>query len=127
MIRNIIALLGVGALFAGSASIAHSQSTVPSPSEDGSVTLSGESLRTVEGRTIKDSLTFFSETSLTTQNNSEGTQAVGEQSDSSFLLNEKIELVIGDTLNSGDPLELFPNSGDRGDSERVKFQLDLGD
>ncbi|NEP00982.1 MAG: hypothetical protein F6K58_20445 [Symploca sp. SIO2E9] len=127
MIRKILALLGIGAFFAGSASIAHSQAPVPSPSEDGSVTLSGESLRTVEGRTINDSLTFFSETSLNTQNNPEGAEAVGGKSDSGFLLNEKLELVIGDTLNSGDPLELFPNSGDRGDSERVKVQVELGD
>lgn len=127
MIRKLLALLGIGALVTGFASIAHGQSDVPSPLEDTSVTLSGASLSTVEGRTIHDALTFFSETSLTTQNNSEGTEAVGEKPDSGFQLNEKLELVIGDTLNSGDPLELFPNSGDRDNAGKVEVQLELGD
>lgn len=118
MIRQILLVSGIGAVVVGLASTANAQSTPPSTSNNGSVTLSGQSLRTVENRSIdSDFQIFFNDNSQTSQN-AQGTP--------SSLSNEnRLNVVFGDTLNPNTPFT-FPNSGDVGDSERVKLQIQVG-
>ncbi|MGQ4648514.1 hypothetical protein [Lyngbya aestuarii] len=129
MIPKTLVILGIGAVVAALAPLAHGQSSTPtklSNSDDDSVTLSGESLRTVEGRRLSGSdYQYFSpEASQVTGD----VEAVNDNSQPSFRINEdlNLELVVGDTLNSREALDLFPNAGEPGDPERVKVQVELG-
>ncbi len=137
MLRQTIVVLGIGALAIGLTPIANAQSTTPSSSENGSVTLSGESLQTIENRSLSsDYPTFFNGASPDTQGNSarpSQTVNVGrlrrstpQKSPLDGVLNENVDVVVGDTLNPSLPLTSFPNSGDAGDNDRVRLQLQLG-
>ncbi|MEW6498040.1 MAG: hypothetical protein AB1589_36895 [Cyanobacteriota bacterium] len=121
MIRQILLVSGIGAVVAGLASTANAQSTRPSTSNNGSVTLSGQSLRTIENRSIdNDFQIFFNGTSQ------KGTNAArGAQSPLSSSNEDRLNVVFGDTLDPETPFT-FPNSGDVGDSERVKVQVQVG-
>lgn len=121
MIRQILLVSGIGAVVAGLASTANAQSTLPSSSNNGSVTLSGQSLRTIENRSIdNDFQIFFNGTSQ------KGTNAArGAQSPLSSSNEDRLNVVFGDTLDPETPFT-FPNSGDVGDSERVKVQVQVG-
>jgi len=127
MIPKTLVILGIGVVVAGLAPLAQGQSSPSaelSNSDDDSVTLSGESLRTVEGRTLSgaDYQYFSPEVSPVTGD----VEAVSNDSQPSFRINEELELVVGDTLDSREALDLFPNAGEPGDPERVKVQVELG-
>lgn len=131
MLRQTLVVLGIGAVVAGLSPIAHAQSTMPSSPNSGTVTLSGQSLRAVESRTItEDFRNFFNRTSQTTQNTS--ATPVGRLTQSprksplGDVLNDNVDVVFGDTLNREQPITSFPASGDVGDNNRVKLQLQLG-
>lgn len=128
MIRQMLVVLGIGVVVASYASTAEAQSSFPSNSSNGSVTLSGESLRTIESREItSDYQSFFNRTLPNTQSNSITNIGRLTTSTSSPLLGDQpVDVVVGDTLNPELPLTAFPSTGDAGDSDRVKVQLQLG-
>ena len=127
MRREALVVLGIGAIIAGGTPIAQAQSRMPSNSNNSAVTLSGESLRTVENRTVSDDFrSFFPGNSQNSENGNQSQPTGNNQSQPSLELNNRIQVVVGDTLNSGDALDLFPNTGDAGDRQRVKLQVPLG-
>lgn len=130
MIRETLLVLGIGSVVVGLAPIAQAQSTSPSSSSDNSVTLSGDSLRLVERRTVSgDYGTFFNGSAQGGQGGS--AVNVGRLSDSvqpsPLGLDEQVDIVIGDTLNRQNNPAGFPSSGDSGDRNRVKVQLQVGE
>ncbi|HEY9820114.1 MAG TPA: hypothetical protein V6D35_04950 [Candidatus Sericytochromatia bacterium] len=126
MIRQLLVVLGIGAGVVGYSSTASAQSPMPSGSPDASVTLSGESLRRIEGRTITgDYRTFFNQTLPTTQTNSVTNVGRLSQSQQRSVLGDQVDVVVGDTLTPDPPLTSFPSS-DAGDTDRVRVQLQLG-
>ncbi|HBL10315.1 MAG TPA: hypothetical protein DD379_02680 [Cyanobacteria bacterium UBA11162] len=128
MRREALMILGIGAIVTGLAPIAQAQSTLPSNSNGSSVTLSGESLQTVENRTLSDDYQkFFNGTTQILGNDVESDTTSPNQSPPTYSINQELELVVGDTLNSGDPLNLFPRDGEPGDPQRVKLQVPLGE
>ncbi len=127
MIRQTLVVLGIGAVVTSYSSTAHAQSTMPPTSGNGSVTLSGASLRTVEGRTLSgDYRSFFNQTSPTTQTNSVTNVGRLTQSQRRSPLGEQVDVVVGDTLAPEPTPTSFSSSGDAGDSDRVRVQLQLG-
>ena len=136
MMRESLVVLGIGAVVAGLAPKVYAQTPPSSGSNNSSVTLSGESLRTIEGRKVSgDYQNFFTGTSSDTSQPSQGNSAtnIGRLRQSpqrsplnSILNNDKVDVVFGDTLNSQEDLADFSAPGDRGDSDRVKLQFQLG-
>ncbi len=131
MIQGALVVLGIGAVVVGLAPIAHAQSGEMSISTDSSVTLSGESLRTIESRTVSgDYRTFFNGAATDGQTGS--ATNVGRLTDTpkrspfSDVVGEDVDITIGDTLNPQSPTA-FPPSGEVGDRQRVRVQLDLGE
>lgn len=128
MLRQILIVSGIAVIATGYSSTAYAQSNVPSRSNRSTVTLSGDSLRTVESRAIiNDYQNFFEGTLPTTQTNSVtnvGRLTTAPQS--SLIGDQPVDVLVGDTLNPERPLTSFPSSGDAGDTERVKLQLQLG-
>ncbi|HBB35540.1 MAG TPA: hypothetical protein DDZ80_22005 [Cyanobacteria bacterium UBA8803] len=122
-----IVVLGIGVVVVGLAPPALAQSSTPSSLNDSSVTLSGESLRTIESRTVSgDYKTFFNESSRVAQNEVEANVPGGNSSNPGVRLNDRLQIVVGDTLNSETPLDLFPPNGEPGDPQRVKLEVPLG-
>ncbi len=126
MFRQTFVLLGIGAIVAGYSSIAQAQSMPPRGNS--SVTLTGESLRTVESRrTDSDYQTFFNGTLPTAQPNSvTNIGRITASPQRSILGEQPLDIIVGDTLNSERSVTSFPSSGDPGDPDRVKLQLQLG-
>lgn len=123
MIRQMLLILGVTAVVTGLASIANAQSASPSSSNNSSVTLSGQSLRSVENRSISDDFqTFFNGTSQGGEY--PGATNVGRltTSPSGSVIGEGVEVVVGDTLDSTTPFS-FPNSGYTNDGGQVRVQI----
>ena len=128
MRREALVVLAIGAIVTGLAPLAQAQSGIPSSSNDSSVTLSGESLRTVENRSVSDDYQrFFEATSQRGQDNNGSLPNKPNQAGAGFTINQQFQLVVGDTLNSGDPLNLFPRDGEPGDPQRVKLQVPLSE
>lgn len=127
MLRQILIVSGIAVIATGYSSTAYAQSNVPSRSNRSTVTLSGDSLRTVESRAIiNDYQNFFEGTLPTTQTNS--VSNVGRLTTSPqrpLIGDQPVDVMVEDTLNTDRPLTSFP-SGDAGDTERVKLQLQLG-
>lgn len=126
MIRQVLLVLGTTAVLASLASVVNAQSASPSSPENGSVTLSGQSLRAVENRSINDDFrTFFNATSQEGHNSAQTNGGRGTSTSSNSSTNQGVNVLFGDTLNPDTPFT-FSNSGDVGDSERVKVQLQVG-
>src|SRR5919199_5354571 len=99
MIRQTLVVLGIGAVVTSYSSTAHAQSIISPTSGNGSVTLSGASLRTVEGRTLSgDYRSFFNRTSPTTQTNSVTNVGRLTQTQRRSPLGDQVDVVVGDTL-----------------------------
>jgi hypothetical protein len=131
MIRKTLIILGIGTIVTGLAPIAQAQSPQPSRAGNEAVTLSGNSLRAVESRTLADYNRRISNgTSPGSPNNS--LINIGRLTQSrrtsplNDVLNERVDVVFGDTLKAPATINSFPSAGDAGDSERVKLQLQLG-
>lgn len=128
MLRSTLIVSGIAVIATGYSSTVYAQSSVPSSSNSGAVILSGDSLRTVERRAIvNDYQNFFNGTLPTTQTNS--VTNVGRLTTSSqrpLIGNQPVDVLLEDTLNPDRPLTSFPASGDAGDTEKVKLQLQLG-
>jgi hypothetical protein len=127
MIRQILLALGIGAVLTGLASTANAQSSSSSSSDNSGVTLSGQSLRAVENRSAADDFQrFFSGTSQGGQYPEEGNVGRATQSPSGYSVSDRVDVMFGDTLNPDTPFT-FPNSGEVGDTERVRVQLQVGE
>lgn len=110
MKRHTLVVLSITTTVFGLAPLAQAQSDSPFSANDNSVTLSGESLQTVQRRSLSnDYLSFFN------------------SADSSFAISDRLRIVVGDTLTSGDPLDLFPAVGEEGDVQRLKLQVPLSE
>lgn len=130
MMRETLLVLGIGAVVVGLAPIAQAQSTMPSSSSDNSVTLSGDSLRLVERRSLSagDYGTFFNGSAQAGRGSAVNVGRLTDSPQPSPLgLDEQVDIVIGDTLNRQNNPAGFPSSGDSGDRNRVKVQLQLGE
>ena len=131
MLRPTLVVLAIGAVVAGLAPIAHAQSGRSSSSDNSSVTLSGDSLRAIEKRSINNDFpNFFNGGNggrpQVSQDNSQTDVGRITQSEQKGSLNQGVDVVFGDTLNRQTSLTAFPSAGDRGDNERVRVQLQLG-
>jgi hypothetical protein len=120
MIRHILLVLGTTAVVTGLASTANAQSASPSSSDNRSVTLSGQSLRTVENRSISDDFqTFFNRTSQGGEYPSETNVGRVNKSSSGSPIGDGVEVIFDDTLDATTPFT-FPNSGYTNDSGQVR-------
>lgn len=124
--RQLLFILGIPVIVTGYSVTAHAQSNL-TPASSNAVTLSGNSLRTVEGRgIIRDYQNFFNGTLPTTQTNSVTNVGRITTSPQPPLIGNQPAEVVGDTLNTDTPLLLFPARSDAADAEKVKLQLQLG-
>lgn len=120
MIRQVLLVLGTTAVVTGLASTANAQSASPSSSDNSSVTLSGQSLRKVENRSISDDFqTFFSGTSQQGQYPSATNVGRVTQSPTRAPIGDGVEVIFDDTLDPNTPFS-FPNSGYTNDSGQVR-------
>lgn len=120
MIRQILLILGTTAVVTGLASTAHAQSNNPSSSNNSSVTLSGQSLRAVENRSISDDFqNFFSGTSQGGEYPTTTNVGRVRQSPSSSPIGDGVEVIFNDTLDPNNPFS-FPNSGSTNDSRQLR-------
>lgn len=127
MIRTTLIILSAGFAVAGLAPLVYGQSTPRSQSADDSVTLSGESLQTIEGRRADtDYRTFFDEASSAESTDTDGVGNGSSQSPPSLQISDRLEVVVGDTLDSRDTLYIFGPSSEPGDPQRAKLQFELG-
>ncbi|MEQ9626281.1 hypothetical protein [Coleofasciculus chthonoplastes] len=123
MRRYTLVVLSITTAVFGLVPLAQAQSDSPFSTNDNSVTLSGESLRTVQRRSLSNDYRSFFNT-----NSPIAPDAVGVNStDSRFAISDRLRIVVGDTLNSGDPLDLFPAVGEEGDVQRLKLQVPLSE
>ncbi|MEQ9354256.1 hypothetical protein [Coleofasciculus chthonoplastes] len=121
MRRYTLVVLSITTAVFGLVPLVQAQSDSPFSTNDNSVTLSGESLRTVQRRSLSNDYRSFFNT-----NSPISPDAVGVNSaDSRFAISDRLRIVVGDTLNSGDPLDLFPAVGEEGDVQRLKLQVPL--
>jgi hypothetical protein len=128
MLRRSLVVLGVGAVVVGLAPVTLAQTATPSRTNDSSVTLSGESLQLIERRTISD----FLDDGTPQPNQTNSVTSVGRitqpESNSSIAdelgLDERVDVVVGDTLNGSTSPATF-RAGEL-DNERVRVQLQLG-
>jgi hypothetical protein len=120
MIRQILLALGTTAVVTGLASTANAQSARPSGSEPSSVTLSGQSLRQVENRSINgDFQNFFSGTSQGGEYPVQTNVGRVTKSPSTAPIGDGVEVIFDDSLDPGSPFS-FPNSGYTNDSGQVR-------
>lgn len=133
MIRRVFFVIGIGTLLTGLAPIAQAQSTRPSSPNNGAVTLSGNSLRTVESRSIADFNSFFIEAGQTAQTNS--TTTVGRLTQTpkksplnDILKNDNVDVIFGDTPSPENAAgsNSFPTNGDSGNGDTVRVQYQVG-
>ncbi|NEP10760.1 MAG: hypothetical protein F6K14_11195 [Symploca sp. SIO2C1] len=121
MLPKTLVVLGIGAVVTALPPIAQGQSEIPFERNPGSVTLSGESLTTVEGRSAGE---FFKKTSEVEQGN--GTEQYQSLSDT-FQPIRGVNLIYGNPIEFEDEYELFKPSGDVNNTQRVNVELPLGD
>ncbi|MEQ9550194.1 MAG: hypothetical protein RIM23_11310 [Coleofasciculus sp. G3-WIS-01] len=123
MRRHTFIVLGITAAVFGLAPLTQAQSNAPFSSNENSVTLSGESLRTVERRSLSNDYRSLFNNNLPIAQDEAGVNST----DSGFAINSRLRIVVGDTLTSGDPLDLFPAVGEEGDVQRLKLQVPLSE
>ncbi|MBC6422983.1 MAG: hypothetical protein GDA43_10980 [Hormoscilla sp. SP5CHS1] len=96
------------------------------PSREADVTLSGESLRTIESRTTSsDYQRSFERASQPGVEAS--TDLSRSREENKLRIDERTEVVVDDLRDSGDSLNLFRVPGDVRDSKRVLLKIELGD
>jgi|GEM_PF-2091120 len=124
MYRPLI-VLGISTIFTGFALPCRAQSA---PAEGSSVTLSGESLTTIESRTSsEDYQDFFSGTTPIEGNrfatpNSRRISSSASEDFASFL-EEEYGVVIGDTIRYPEYMEIFRSSGDANNTQSIRFKI----
>ena len=104
----------------GTSATAQSTSEKPRPGEN--VTLSGESIRGIQGRSnSRDLETFFNGNPDPTAVNANPN--AGSDSPNVIPINPGVRLVQGEPLNIDNPAMMFPNGTNR--SDRVQVQVDV--
>jgi len=121
MLRKTLVVLGITAVVTALAPIAQAQSEQLPDRNAGSITLSGESLTTVEGRSAED---FFQKTSEFEPDN--GIEEQKSVSDA-FQPIRGVNLIYGNPIDFEDEYELFKPSGDVNNTQRVNVELPLGE
>ena len=118
------AVLAIAAVSVWWAPVVQAQSGRPSRQAD--VTLSGESLRTIESRTTSsDYRRSFERGSQPGVDAS--TDLSRSRQENKLRIDERTEVVVEDISDSGDRLNLFRVPGDVRDSKRVLLKIELGD
>ncbi|NEP57109.1 MAG: hypothetical protein F6K31_08805 [Symploca sp. SIO2G7] len=121
MLRKTLVVLGIGAVATTIAPVAQGQSELPPRQNTGSITLSGESLSTVEGRSAEE---FFREQSeFPSDNNPEEYQNLSD----AFQPIRGVNLIYGNPIDFQDEYELFKPSGDINQTQRVNVEVPLGE
>jgi len=120
MLRKTLVVLGIGAAATTIATVAQGQSQLPPGQNTGSITLSGESLSTVEGRSAEE---FFGKKS---ESPSDGSQEYQTLSDV-FQPVRGVNLIYGNPIDFQDEYELFKPSGDVNQTQRVNLEVPLGE
>ena len=123
MMRQILLVLGFTSVVAGLAPTANAQSPSSSSPNNSSVTLSGQSLHSVENRSISDDFqSFFSGTSQGGEYPVQTNVGRITQSESKTPIGDGLEVVVGDTLDPTNQFT-FPNSGYTNEGGQVKVQI----
>lgn len=122
-------IFGIGTVIAGLSSLVQAQ-TIPIPSDpsNSDVTLSGESLTTVEGRTsTEDYEYFFPETAPPRSNGASalntGQISISAEEDFASFLEKEYGVVIGDTIRYPEYMEIFRSSGDTNSTQSIRFKI----
>ncbi|NEQ63937.1 MAG: hypothetical protein F6J86_04515 [Symploca sp. SIO1B1] len=121
MLRKTLVVLGIGAAATTIAPVAQAQSQLPPGQNTGSITLSGESLTTVEGRSAEE---FFGKKSESSSDN--GSPEYQTLSDV-FQPVRGVNLIYGNPIDFQDEYELFKPSGDVNQTQRVNLEVPLGE
>lgn len=118
-----LAVLAIASVAVWWTPVARAQSGRPSSQAD--VTLSGESLRTIESRTTSsDYQRSFERAS---QPVDPSTDLSRRREENKLRIDERTEVVVDDLRDSGDSLNLFRVPGDVRDTKRVLLKIALGD
>ncbi|MBO1345984.1 MAG: hypothetical protein EBE86_000615 [Hormoscilla sp. GUM202] len=117
------AVLAIASVAVWSVPVAQAQSGRPSREAD--VTLSGESLRTIESRTTSSDYQRSFERASPPVDAS--TDLSRSREENQLRIDERTEVVVDDLRDSGDSLNLFRVPGDVRDSKRVLLKIELGD
>jgi hypothetical protein len=122
MLRHISLVLGIGAFLTIFAQDARAQT-------NGTPTTSGESLESLEGRSIENDFdVFFPDNSQTVEPSNSGSFGNGNRrADAGFdLFGEDVKIDVGDNLRSTDPFfDPAIADGDEADSEKVRLLLEF--
>lgn len=123
---KIIAALGTIAALAGLVNPAQAQSTIPSNAE--AVTLSGDSLNTIESRTVEDDFgQFFLDSSLIVLNDAEDDGALTSQDGNAGQISEDVRIFANETIAYPiEPIPLGQNEALDG-VDRVLVQINLNE
>lgn len=121
MRHRILTSLGVLVAIAGVTNSVHAQPTIASNSETQNITLSGESLSGIEGRTVKDDFNpFFVGTPSIPENDNFNTQA-----EQVWQINEDVQVVANrQQFPSVNPAPWRQNEPFNS-NERVEVQINL--
>jgi hypothetical protein len=136
MMRGVLAALAIGALFAVSTPKAKAQTETSTPVQDSSVTLSGDSLRGIQGRSIStdfptnSTAPSVSNLSVGSRKNTDSNSRNGKRSVSNILgFSKRIDIVgVGDVAPSRKaantrPLPPVVSNGDTNGGVKVRYRL----
>lgn len=124
MISRILAVIGVGFVLIGSALEGKAQ-TPPSQPEPGTFTLSGESLRGLEVRSVNTDFSRLNAGTSLPGQASVATQENGEKNSGlPGLLDGRVEVIMqSGSPSSSDNFTLFEADGDRDRRVKVQYRL----
>lgn len=126
MIRKTLVIVGIGWIVVGLVPLAYAQSGAqssdPASEPSGSVTLSGDTLRQVNGRTVSDDYGTFFPTSLEL----EETEGLGNNLQPKFKVgsSDNVDIVFGDTIQQ-EELDVFPQSPTNRNTQKVQLAVPL--
>ena len=118
-------VLPIAAVIVSWAPVAQGQSARPSDSAE--ITLSGESLRSIESRTTSSDYQRSFETLSPRGLDVSTDLSRSREEENKLRIDERTEVVVSDISDSGDRLRLFRVPGDVRDSKKVQIQFQLGD
>ncbi len=129
MIYKVLTTLGVAAAIAGMASSAQAQSAVASSSQTGRLTLSGNSLTSIESRTVNDDFNKFflnnSSTISTTSNSAGGDNNLSLRDVGLSPNSDDVNVVVKQPLTSPVPPIPLRSEEPFYSNDRVQVQVGL--
>ncbi|NEO41767.1 MAG: hypothetical protein F6J90_37775 [Moorea sp. SIOASIH] len=122
MIRKTLVIVGIGWIVVGLVPLAYAQSGAQSSEPSGSVTLSGDTLRQVNGRTVSDDYGTFFPTSLELEEK----EGLGNNLQPKFKVGSRdnVDIVFGDTIQQ-EELNVFPQSPTNRNTQKVQLAVPL--